>query len=40
MQLKDTNSMRATAAGDKVFVLICPSDFESIDDCQVFVGRQ
>jgi hypothetical protein len=33
------NAMKATAAGDLVFVLICPNNFQSIDDCQVFAGQ-
>jgi hypothetical protein len=39
MQSSESNSMRATAPGDVVFVLICPQDFKSIDECQVFAGQ-
>lgn len=35
----DMNAMKSTAPGDNVFVLICPNNFQSIDDCQVFVGQ-
>ena len=34
-----TNAMKATAPGDTVFVVICPKDFKSIDECQIFVGQ-
>jgi hypothetical protein len=35
----EKNAMKATAPGDLVFVLICPPDFTSIDQCQIFVGQ-
>ena len=33
------NAMKATAPGDVVFVLICPPNFQTLDECQVFVGQ-
>ena len=35
----DMNKMKSTAPGDMVFVLICPSNFQTIEECQVFVGQ-
>lgn len=33
------NAMKATAPGDLVFVVICPPNFQTINDCQVFTGQ-
>jgi hypothetical protein len=33
------NKMKATAAGDLIYVLVCPPNFQAIKDCQVFSGQ-
>ena len=33
------NKMKATAPGDLIFVLVCPSNFQAIKDCQIFSGQ-
>jgi hypothetical protein len=36
----EKNKMKATAAGDLVFVLVCPKDFNGdVNKCQIFVGQ-
>ena len=36
----DTNALKDIAPNDLVFVLVCPDNFQTIEECQVFQGQE